>query len=164
MQRIWLAAFTALLTLIGAPLRATTLEQAMADPDWIGPPVERPYWSVDGRSVHYWLKRAGSPVRDLHRVGLADGSDVVVDPAAMATSDGADAVPDRSGSRAAFVRNGDVFIRELASGRLTQVTRSPQVESSPQFSADGRALHYRSGDDWFVYDIAAAVSTPAAEL
>jgi hypothetical protein len=28
-----------------------SLDEIMADPDWIGPPVEDPYWSVDGRSI-----------------------------------------------------------------------------------------------------------------
>ncbi len=164
MQRALVASFTTLLCLAVAPARAVTLDQAMADPDWIGPPVQMPYWSVDGRSVYYRLKRIGSPVRDLHRVDLAGGKDSLVDPAAMAGTDGADAVYDRSRARAAFVRNGDVFLRDLASGRLTQVTRTPQTEASPQFSADGRAVQYRVGSDWFVYDIAAGVAGPAAVL
>ena len=45
----------------------------MADPDWIGPPVRDPYWSADGRSVYYSLKRAGSPIVDLHRVDIGKG-------------------------------------------------------------------------------------------
>jgi dipeptidyl aminopeptidase/acylaminoacyl peptidase len=162
MHRALVASLAALLTVAAAPLRAVTLEEAMADPDWIGPPVERPYWSVDGRSVYYQLKRKGSSVRDLHRIDLASGRDAIVDPQAMAGADGRDAVFDRTHTRAAFIRNGDVFLREIASGRLVQVTRTPQPEASPQFSADGRALQYRSGSDWFSYDIAAGVAGPAA--
>ena len=142
--------------------RAITLEQAMADPDWIGPPVEHAYWSADGRAIYYQLKQNGSAVRDLHRMDAADGRDAIVDPAAMANADGADPVFDRAHARAAFVRNGDIFIRESGSGRLIQVTRSPARESAPQFSADGRSLQYRSGNDWFAYDIAAGVAGPAA--
>ncbi len=164
MHRIWLASLAALLTAVAAPARATTLEQAMADPDWIGPPVERTWWSLDGRNVYYQLKQKGSSVRDLHRIDLGDGKDLIVDPAAMATADGSDPVFDRAHQRAAFVRSGDVFLRDLSSGRLSQITRTPQFEGSPQFSADGRALQYRSGSDWFVYDIASAVSGPAALL
>ncbi|NUO77903.1 MAG: hypothetical protein HOQ32_18065, partial [Lysobacter sp.] len=41
-----------------------TLTQAMADPDWIGPPVEQAWWAWDGRRVQYRLKRAGATVRD----------------------------------------------------------------------------------------------------
>jgi len=164
MQRIALASLAALLTLAVTPARATTIEQAMADPDWIGPPVEHAYWAVDGRAVYYSLKQKGTNVRDLHRVDLDGGKDAIVDPAAMANVDGDDVAFDRARTHAAFVRNGDIFIRDLASGRLTQVTRTPQPESSPQFSADGRALQYRSGNDWFIHDIAGAVAAPAAVL
>ena len=75
-----------LTTTAGHAATPITLDQAMADPDWIGPPVERPYWSVDGRSVHYWLKRAGSPVRDLHRVDIDGGKDAIVEVVSAAIS------------------------------------------------------------------------------
>ncbi len=147
---------------LALPSQAITLEQTMADPDWIGPPVGGAYWSSDGQSLYYLLKQKGSPVRDLHRIELASGADVVIDPAAMAAADGGDPVFDRTHSRAAFVRNGDVFIRELASGRLLQVTRTSETERAPQFSPNGRFLHYRRGGDWFSHDIAGGVSGPAA--
>ena len=162
MHRAVVVSLVTLFTFAAAPARAVTLEQAMADPDWIGSPVEQAYWSVDGRSLYYEVKQKGTSVQDLHRVDLADGRDTLVDPQAMAIADGADPVFDRAHARAAFVRNGDVFIRDVASGRLTQVTRTPQAEAAPQFSADGRALQYRRGHDWFVHDIAGGVSGPAA--
>ena len=40
-----------------------TLEQAMSDPDWIGPPVEQAFWSADSKAAYYRVKRAGSPLR-----------------------------------------------------------------------------------------------------
>ena len=30
-----------------------TIEQAMADPDWIGPPVEKAWWSWNSQQVEY---------------------------------------------------------------------------------------------------------------
>src|SRR5580700_10931703 len=116
-----------------------TLEKIMADPDWIGPPVRDAYWSADARAVYYSLKRSGSPIFDLHRIDLANGKDQIVDAAAMADAD-APAVYDRAGKRAAFVRNGDIFVRDLATGRLAQITRTPQARSAPRFSADGKLL------------------------
>jgi dipeptidyl aminopeptidase/acylaminoacyl peptidase len=161
MQRALLASLVTLLTFAAAPARAITLEQAMADPDWIGAQVERPFWSVDGRSLYYQVKQKGTSVRDLHRIDLASGQDAIIDPQAMANADGADAVFDRAHTRAAFVRSGDVFIRDVASNRLIQVTRTPEPESAPQFSGDGASLFYRSGSDWFRYDIAGGVAGPA---
>ncbi|HET6546656.1 MAG TPA: LpqB family beta-propeller domain-containing protein [Rhodanobacteraceae bacterium] len=162
MNRAPVASLIALLSLAAAPAPAITLQQAMADPDWIGPPVEQPYWGVDGRAIYYRIKENGSSIRDLHRIDGASGADTLVDPAAMANADGPDAVFDRNRRRAAFVRNGDVFIRDLANGRLTQVTRTPQAETQPQFSADGRAVQYRDHDQWFSYSIGGGTSGAAA--
>jgi hypothetical protein len=67
MRRLLLAALAALV-LPTAALHAQTaldLETVMANPDWIGQAVQRPYWSVDGTQLYYSLKRDGSPVRDL---------------------------------------------------------------------------------------------------
>jgi dipeptidyl aminopeptidase/acylaminoacyl peptidase len=139
------------------------LETIMANPDWMGHPVENPYWSADGRSLYYSLKRDGSPVHDLYRVDPANGQTTKLDPAAMAQAEGP-AVYDRAHQHAAFILHGDVFLVDLASGRRVQVTRSPQPESSPQFSADGRSLQFRDGNNWYVYDMVSGVTSPAAVL
>ena len=126
----------ALLSLSAAPVQAITLDQAMANPDWIGPAVESPYWSADGKSIYYSLKQKGSSVLDLHRMDPASGSDQIVTPQMMSDADGDHVVFDRAHTRAAFIRNGDVFVRNLGSGQLEQITRSPQAESDVQFSCD----------------------------
>jgi dipeptidyl aminopeptidase/acylaminoacyl peptidase len=138
-----------------------TLEKIMADPDWMGPAVKDPYWSVDGRSIYYSAKRSGSPIVDLHRIDLSDHKDQIVEPKTMAAADAA-AVFDRAGKRAAFARNGDIFVREVAGGRLTQITRTQQNKTTPQFSADGRLLSFRVDNDWFIYDFGTGITTPAA--
>jgi dipeptidyl aminopeptidase/acylaminoacyl peptidase len=150
-----------------APVTASqpglTLEKIMADPDWMGSPVRDAYWSADGRAVYYSLKRKGSPISDLHRIDPMSNTDQVVDAAAMADADGP-AVYDRAGKRAAFIRNRDVFVRDLASGHLLQITRTPPPKAAARFSADGRLLSFRVDNDWFVHDFASGVTTPAALL
>ncbi|SFL18781.1 S9 family peptidase [Rhodanobacter glycinis] len=170
MRRLLLAGLIAFTVLPAAAMAADapataplTMETIMASPDWIGQAVESPYWSVDGRNLYYALKRDGSSVRDLYRVDPAGGAATKLDPAAMAQADGP-AVYDRAHQHAAFVLHGDVFLVDLASGRRVQVTRTPQRESAPQFSADGHALQFRDGNDWYVYDLASGVTSPAAIL
>ncbi|WP_049621367.1 S9 family peptidase [Frateuria defendens] len=159
-----LAALVALPAVAAAPSSgALDLETVMADPDWIGHAVEAPYWSVDGRSLYYALKRDGSTVRDLYRVDAAGGAAVKLDPAALAEA-GGPPVFDRAHRHAAYVLHGDVFMVDLASGRRVQVTQTAVEESSPQFSADGRALHYRAGNDWYRYDLARGTAGPVAVL
>jgi dipeptidyl aminopeptidase/acylaminoacyl peptidase len=156
-----MAVFALLGSISAAAAQDITLEKIMSDPDWIGPGVKDAYWSADGRSAYYSVKRNGSPIVDLHRVGIGDGKDQTVEPKAMSGAD-SPAVFDHAGKRAAFARNGDIFVRDLGSGRLTQITRTPEPESAPQFSADGRLLSFRVNNDWYVYDFADRVTTPAA--
>jgi dipeptidyl aminopeptidase/acylaminoacyl peptidase len=140
-----------------------TLEKIMSNTDWMGPGVRDEYWSVDGRAAYYSVKRGGSPIIDLHRVDVSDGKDQTVEPKAMAGAD-SKAVFDRAGKRAAFARNGDIFVRDVASGRLTQITRTPETKAAPQFSADGRLLSFRVNNDWYLYEFASGVTTPAAVI
>ena len=133
----------------GTPI---TLAEAMADPDWIGHPVEAAWWRWDGQGIEYLQRRNASSVRDTWRIGI-DGSSVPVllDAGNRADIDGREPVYDAAGSRIAYIRNGDVFVRDLRSGALTQLTRTAAAESRPQWSREG-VLSWKSGEDWYRWD------------
>jgi hypothetical protein len=161
------AGLLALLAALPAGAQAPlTLDQAMADPDWIGPPVEQAWWSWDGARVFYVLKRPGGIVRDTFVQPLAGGTASVVDDAGVSLIDAAAPVYDRARRQAVFVRNGDVFLRDLASGALRQLTRSVEAEAEPQFAADQRQVQYRVGTDWYRWSpdgVVSPVALPRAE-
>ncbi len=150
-------------TLSTASSGPITLKQIMADPDWIGPSVEDAYWSVDSGSIYFKLKRNGSPLRDLYRVDTNGGTPVKLDDAQLAQADGP-AVFDRAHDRAAFLRHGDVYVREISSGATRQLTRSDAQRSGLQFSADGTLLSWREDDAWQVWSATTGVVAPAATL
>jgi dipeptidyl aminopeptidase/acylaminoacyl peptidase len=143
-----------------------TLDRIMADPDWIGPPVESAWWSWDGRTAYYTTRRGGSLVRDTSAIAIDGSADAqLLDGAARAGIDGSNPAFDAQGTRMAFVRNGDVFVRDLRSGALSQLTRTDAQESSPQWSHDG-ALVWRSGHDWYrwtMHDGVAQAAAPRAD-
>lgn len=133
-----------------APL---TLERIMADPDWIGPGVERPYWSLDGKSLYYRVKRKGSPVRDLHRIGADGRGDRALMPAEIAKADPAELVLDAARKRALFTRDGETVVRELASGREVPLPRDISSIADAKFSPDGRTVYYNGTNGWIGYDL-----------
>ncbi|GAB3382369.1 prolyl oligopeptidase family serine peptidase [Lysobacter fragariae] len=137
-----------------------TLDQAMADPDWIGPPVEQAWWSWDSRHVQYQLKREGAAIRDTWRQGIDGGTAQRVEGTARADLDAAQPVFDAQRTHMAFVRNGDVFVRDLRSGALTQVTRTQADEAQPQWGPDG-SLSFQAGSDWYRWRAGAGVSDAA---
>ena len=142
------------------PATALTLQQVMADPDWIGPPVEDAWWAWDGDRVQYTLKRDGATIRDTWQQAIEGGAAARVDGAARAGLDAPDPVYDAQRARMAFVRNGDVFVRDLRAGTLTQVTRSNDDDALPQWSSDG-GLVWRVGNDWYRWTAADGVRQAA---
>src|ERR1700733_7694173 len=68
-----LAALPALATAAPAQPAAggITLEQIMADRDWIGNPAEAGYWNYDSKSVLYKVKRDASALYDEYQVDVA---------------------------------------------------------------------------------------------
>lgn len=78
--------------------------------------------------------------------------DVVADKAEplrrISFSDGAeDAVASPDGKQIAFIHRGDVFVSSVDYKSIKQVTRTPQAESSPSWSSDGRTIYYTSERD-----------------
>ncbi len=138
-----------------------TIEQAMADPDWIGPPVESAWWSWNSQQVEYQLKRSGSPVRDTFRQPVNGGVASQVADDQRGTLDVDSPVYDSARQRAVFVRNGDVFLRDLRSGALTQLTRSTEKASAATFARDGGVI-WRTGQNWFHWTAAAGVQQVAS--
>ena len=140
------------------------LVRIMADPDWIGPPVEAAWWQLDGESLIYRVKRAGSDQHDLHRVWLADGRDERLDYADHAAIDGENPVLDRERGRAVFAREGNLFLRTLETGQLRQLTRGREDDRRAAFSADGGAVHFLRGGDWWTLDLESGRAGPVADL
>ncbi|HOU65389.1 MAG TPA: S9 family peptidase, partial [Thermomonas sp.] len=161
-------AFALLATLVAAPVvhasEPITLTQAMADPDWIGPPVDSGWWRWDGKAAQYLLKRNGATIRDTWQVGIDGGAPARLEGSARADLDTADVVLDSAGMRSAFVRNGDVFVRDLRSGALTQLTRGGDDAGRLQWSRDG-ALTWRTGSAWQRWDgrVITQAALPKAE-
>jgi dipeptidyl aminopeptidase/acylaminoacyl peptidase len=139
-----------------APTKPLTLATIMADPDWIGNSVEQTWWSWDSRELLYIRKREGATIRDLWRVSADGGESAKVDGATRARLDAARPAFDATRTRMAFARNGDIFVRDLRNGALTQLTRSEAQESRPQWSRDG-GLVWRAGNDWYRWTAAHGV-------
>src|SRR5690606_7725381 len=139
----------ALAQALPAPAPPLTLSQVMADPDWIGNAVEDYWWTWDGSAAQYQRKRDGASIRDTWQVPVdgASAARLVAD-GERATLGASGAVYDATRSRMAFVRNGDLFGRDLRNGSLQQVTRSNDQESRPQWGDDG-SLTWRVGNDWY---------------
>jgi dipeptidyl aminopeptidase/acylaminoacyl peptidase len=137
-----------------------TLDQAMASPDWIGTPVETAWWGWDSKTAYYQQKRIGSPLRDTWVAAGATTAPRRLPEAGLADADAEKIVYNRERTRAILLRNGDLFERDLKTGALAQIRRDTTAAADPQYSADGRAVQYRVGHDWFRWNRAERLIVP----
>ena len=141
-----------------------TLETIMAHPDWLGNPPQEPYWGDDGRSILYERKRNGEEQKDLIRIDLESGEQTLVALGEQGKADarGGDWSLDRR--RKVYERKGDIFLKELETGTIRQITRTEDREAEPQFLVGDSRISFRRGDAVFIYDLVSGTVSQPAEL
>lgn len=141
-----------------------TLEQIMAHPDWIGREPQQPYWSDDGAALYYRQKREGDERVDLAMLRLDTGLSVVLDAAGQAAADVGRGHHDRSRTRKLFERNGDLFLKDLATGEVRALTRTSERESRPRFLLGEDRFCFQRGGDWFLRSFEGGEEWQVADL
>src|SRR5690554_1459851 len=142
--------------------QALTLKQIMADQDWVARSPENAYWMLDGSGVLFQQKRAGSQVRDWYHQPLnKDAHQVPLDRLHnYAYNDG---VYNSNRTLLAYTFEGNIFVRDLARGKIQQLTRDEARQSQLVFLTDGR-LSYRQGNDFFAIDPSTGLTQQIASL
>ncbi len=138
-----------------------TLESIFAR-DWIGTPPQAPYWSDDGRAVFYERRQPGGDQVDLFRVEVASGRVEAIAARDRGRAEG-DGVVSRDRKARAWVRDGDLYVKEAGRGAVRQLTRTPEIESEPLFLA-GRRLAFRRGDAFLAVDLDSGALATLADL
>lgn len=136
-------------TPVAAAAEGLTLEQIMADADWLGNQPENAYWGADSTVVYFQQKRQGSELRDLFMVDSRDGAIAQIAERDWSRVSRGDAVYNAAGDRHAWTYAGDVFLSD--GDTVRQVTRTATAESAPTFMNDGRLAFQRDGQV-FLFD------------
>jgi len=129
-----------------------TLEQIMADPDWMGRSPQHWYWGDDDNSVFYQQKREGSPIRDLYRQTLSANSAAKVNLAELHTVSDNGAQLNKAGSHEVYSFKGNVFVKNISTGQVQQLTYTSADENSVMFLNNGNVA-YRVANKFFEHDI-----------
>lgn len=130
-----------------------TLEKIMADPDWFGRSPEAWYWGDDSSTVFYQQKRQGNPLRDLVQKNInTAGNGELVKLAQMHVVADRNAILNSAGTHEVYTFEGNVFVKELASQKVQQLTYTSAVESSAMFLTNGNVA-YRVDDIFYAHDM-----------
>ncbi len=140
-----------------------TIEQAMAHPDWLGRQPELAYWAADSQSVIYQRKQAGNELRDWHQVPVSGGQSAVVALNNLDDIGAGEQIFSKDRQFAGWIFEGNVFIKALTSGKISQLTRSNDNRQALQFLTDGRVA-WRQGWDFYAVDLQTGLVSQVASL
>jgi dipeptidyl aminopeptidase/acylaminoacyl peptidase len=116
-----------------------TLEQIMADPDWIGRQPSSEYWADDSQAVYYQQKQKASPLSDLWIKPLDQkGNGIKVELTHLHLHAYKDRILSKDEEFTAWVFEGNIFVKNLAENNLKQLTKDNRQPTNLVFLNDGR--------------------------
>ncbi len=131
-----------------------TLEKIMSDPDWMGRQPESWYWGDDSSTILYKQKREGNPLRDLYQKSLNNQAGAeAVKLAQLHVASDRFARTNKAGTHEVYTFSGNVFVKEIASQKVQQLTYTSATERDAMFLTTGEVA-YRVGDKFFKHNIA----------
>ena len=132
------------------PATTLSIDQIMQGEYFTGFSPEEVRWTSDGERILFsWNPDLGNS----RKTYVVDVNKQPVSPVVAKTEEiwqefsGGHYNRDRS--KMAYIKFGDLFIKDLHNNQDVQISQTVEEESSPVFSADGRQLMFRRGDNLF---------------
>ena len=123
-----------------------TLEQIMSDPDWMGRQPTSAFWSDNSQSVYYQQKQQGTLETDLWEKTLSEkGNGNKIALSQLHLHAYKNRVINHKKDMAAWVFEGNIFVKNLANNNLKQLTKDNRQPYNLVFLTDGR-LSFQSGN------------------
>ena len=132
---------------LAAPIhvdKPLTLKQIMADPDWMGILAKGAYWGDDSQSIYFTRQSHSSPIRDYYRQELNQVEAVKLDLAEYHLADQRNGQLSPNLQEKAYLYQGNLFVKNLTSGDITQLTKLNKAIEGIGFLANGDLVYWQS--------------------
>ncbi len=120
-----------------------TLNQIMADPDWLGRAPSSMGWSIDGSALVYDRKREGSVIRDSYTALISNPSQSSIIPLSDVHEYRFDEKVIRDDGVIAYSFEDSIYIR-FVNGDTVLLNKGGQTLNTLTFMTDGRLMAYAS--------------------
>ncbi|RLV61304.1 S9 family peptidase [Parashewanella curva] len=124
-----------------------TMKQIMANPDWMGILAKQAYWSDDSSSVYFVRQAYGSPLKDYYQQAV-NGTAKKLNIADYHLADQRDGVFNIENTKKAYLYQGNIFVKNLETGNVEQVTKQNRRISGVRYLSNGD-LAYWQGNQIF---------------
>ena len=133
-----------------APL---SIEKIMRDPKWIGVAPTNIFWSEDGKQLYFNWNPDKNQGDSLYSITLNNLVPQKVNFIVRRNLPPLGGNYNRSRSKKVYEKNGDIFLLDVSTGNISQITLTNEREFNPVFSADEKKVLFTSANNLFGWDV-----------
>jgi len=141
-----------------------TIESIVRGADYIGAWPRGVRWAEDGSCIYFSWNPDNAEQDALYVVPRNGGEPRQVTDEECRGLPPASGSYDRNRTRKVFERDGDIFLLEVSSGKVQQLTCTAARESYPAFTADGRKITFTCENNLFLIDLTAGGVTQLTDF
>lgn len=141
-----------------------TVEKIMRDPKWIGTAPSGINWSADSKTVYFNWNPEKAPADSLYKITLQSRTPQKVSKKERLSLPATFGTYNRSFTRMLYERNGDLFLLDVLSAKITQITNTVGRESGASFSGDEKKIIYSLDQNLYAWDIGTGYITQITDF
>ncbi len=138
---------------IAQQLAPLTVEKIMRDPKWMGVAPSNLNWGEDSKQIYFNWNPENNSGDSLYVISLADKTPQKVSASVRRSLPAFTGSYNKSLTKKLYEKNGDLFILEIPTGRITQITNTLDAETNSSFSVDDRKVIFTANGNLFSWEI-----------
>lgn len=132
-----------------------TVEKIMRDPKWIGSSPSNPFWSQEDKVLYFSWNPENGPGDSLYSITTNNRRPSRVDALkAQQVGSTGNYIYNANNTACVFSRDGDIYIKDIKSGKIRRITQTVDFEGSAQFSFNETKVVYSRNQNLYAWDIA----------
>jgi dipeptidyl aminopeptidase/acylaminoacyl peptidase len=134
-------------------LGVLTVEKIMRDPKWMGVSPSNIRWSNDSKKIYFNWNPDKAERDELYSITTADTR-----PQKVSLADRKALTPEsgklnKKGTLKTFEKNGDIYLLEIKTNKVTQLTNTSGQEINPTFSGDESSIIFTNDNNLFAFKL-----------
>ena len=130
-------------------LGTLTVEKIMRAPKWMGVSPSNIHWSDDSKKLYFNWNPAGADRDSMFSISTTN-----TDPQKVSLEERRNLTPEggewnKKHTIKLFEQYGDIFLSDIAKGKVSRLTNTTDRESNPRFSADENSVLFIRGDNLY---------------
>lgn len=131
-----------------------SIKEIMQGDDFVGHLPSNPQWSQDSQTLYFDWNPEKAQNDSLYAYHLKSAKTIKTDFETAYSLPSSGGVFNKDRTLKLYAKRGDIFLLNLKTQGLIQITSTEEYESAPHFTKNGTKVAYRQGNNLFTWDIA----------